>query len=509
MAGMASPQATTRPRRLSVAGRWVAGAAVVALLLRFPGALWPLRPDEAGFTLVARAWDPQPDSLYGPYFVDRPPLIIALVKAGDALGGPIVLRVVAAFGCALAVLSAAGVARHVAGRTAAAWTAVATAAIVANTMIDSVAAKGEILAIPVILTSIWWSLLALERRSVPWAFGAGLLATLAIGLKQNLAGGLVFGGVLLVAALVTRRIDSRAFRRLAAAAAAGAAVPLLATVGWTVLAGVRLETLWYAVFGFRSDATEVLISGGTSAPEARATLLAGIVLGCGIALIIGGFLVHVRGEFAANPPVAAATLALVAVDGTGLLLSGSFWRPYAFALVPATALCAALLVRRRSKRGLAMRSVIVVAVVISAASVVAWTALALSETAPPTEAYTGEALGAAAEPGDTLVVFGGRADIQYAAGLASPYPYLWSLPMRTLDPGYADLARLVSGSDAPTWLVEWEPFDVWDAEAGARLQEVVEEHYRIGGYACDGRPVWLHRDATRDYVLAECERPVL
>ena len=31
--------------------------------------------------LVARAWDPMPDSLYGAYFVDRPPPLIALFKA--------------------------------------------------------------------------------------------------------------------------------------------------------------------------------------------------------------------------------------------------------------------------------------------------------------------------------------------------------------------------------------------------------------------------------------------
>ena len=57
----------------------VAGAALVAFLLRFPGLLWPVRPDEAGFTLVARHWNPQADRLYGDYFVDRPPPIIALV----------------------------------------------------------------------------------------------------------------------------------------------------------------------------------------------------------------------------------------------------------------------------------------------------------------------------------------------------------------------------------------------------------------------------------------------
>ena len=39
-------------------GRMVWGAAAVAFVLRFPSLLWPLRPDEAGFLLIARSWQP-------------------------------------------------------------------------------------------------------------------------------------------------------------------------------------------------------------------------------------------------------------------------------------------------------------------------------------------------------------------------------------------------------------------------------------------------------------------
>lgn len=56
---------------------WLAAAA--AFLARFPSLLWPLRPDEAGFLLVARAWHPEPDSVYGRYWVDRPPPVIWLM----------------------------------------------------------------------------------------------------------------------------------------------------------------------------------------------------------------------------------------------------------------------------------------------------------------------------------------------------------------------------------------------------------------------------------------------
>lgn len=499
------PLADRRPTARQV----VVLAALLAMTARFPGAFWPMRADEAGFTLVARHWDPQPDSLYGPNFVDRPPLVIALFKLGDLLGGPEVLRVVAAIGCGVAVISAAGIARHVAGLRAAAWTAVATAAVCANTLIDSIAAKGEILGVPVILASMWWSLRALDRRSAGWAFAAGFLATLVLGLKQNLFGALAFGGVLLVVSWWKGALDGRQVGRLGGAALAGASLPVLGTIAWTVAAGVRLETLWYTVYGFRGEATGVLVGGDVSAPATRAVVLAGVVLACGIGLIIGGFLVHFPGEWEFHPAVAAATLAVVVVDGLGLALSGSYWTPYAFALVPACALSAALLVRRRSRRGLAMRSVIVIAAASSLISVIGWTAMAATGVSPPTEARTGQAIDRAAEPGDTLVVFGGRADIQYASGLRSPYPYLWSLPMRTLDPRYRELLALVSGPDAPTWLVEWVGFDDWQGRAGERLQQVVEEHYVVVARSCGDEAIWLREGVYRQTPEVDCVAPVL
>jgi len=93
---------------------WLAAAA--AFLARFPSLLWPLRPDEAGFLLVARAWHPEPDSVYGHYWVDRPPPVIWLMQATDALGGAYAHRLVGAIGCALLVLASAAATREVAQR---------------------------------------------------------------------------------------------------------------------------------------------------------------------------------------------------------------------------------------------------------------------------------------------------------------------------------------------------------------------------------------------------------
>ena len=482
-------------------------AAVAAALVRVPGLAWPLRPDEAGFTLVARAWEPQSDSMFGPYWVDRSPLLIALVRAADALGGPVVLRVLGALGCALLVVAAAQTARLIAGDRAAAWTAVATAAVTSNPSIDAVAAKGELLGIPLIVSSFWLSLLALRRGSPGWAAGAGLLGGLALGLKQNLVAGLVFGAVLLLGSWLTGRVGRADFLRLAGGALLGAAAPVAATVVWAMSAGVHLSTLWYAVYGFRSDALDVILRTSSAANEERARELLIVAFAGGIAWIIGGFLVHLRSEWESDRTLTLATLAVVLVDGLGLVLGGSYWRQYLFGLVPATALCAAVLTARASRRGVAMRTLIVAAAVISVVSWVGWLTQNLDGSKSADEYYTGEAVGAAARPGDTLVVYGGRADIQYASGLPSPYQHLWSLPMRTLDPDLAQLTALVESPDRPTWLVEWADFDAWDSPGAATLRAAVQERYVLHGLGCRDRPVYLRRDATRPPLELDCDRP--
>ena len=446
----------------AVDSRWtVPIAAVAAFLLRLPGLTRPIRADEAGFTLVGQAWDPRPDSVYGSYFVDRPPLLIELYRASDALAGPLFIRFVGALACALLVVTAANVARLVATEAAARWTAVAVAAITSNIAINAVAVKGELLALPFLMGSLWLALLAVRDRSWVHALGAGLLAGLALGFKQNLVGGMVFTAVLFVASAVAGRITKADLVRLGLAATAGAAIPVLGTVGWAWSAGVDLDALWYAVYGFRFDAAGVLASGDSEPETVRLALLVVSALGAGMLLVIGGFVVHIRGEWEDDAPLTAAVAAMLVVDIAGLVLGGSFWRDYLFPLLPATAMCAALLARRRSRRGVAMRAVIAAAAASTLLLLAGWAgyqALGLQEF---DEVDTGEALHDVAEPGDSLVVFGGRADLQMTSGMASPYEHLWSLPMRTMDPELADLQALVSGPDAPTWVVEWLPFTTW------------------------------------------------
>ena len=488
--------------------RTVVVAALAAGVLRLVGLWRPVRADEAGFTLVARAWDPSPDSVFGSYFVDRPPLVVATYGLADWLAGPLAVRVLGALAAAALVLLAAATARLVAGPVAARWTAVLVAALCVTPLIDVVAAKGELLGLPLVMGGCLLAVLALRSatgtRSLLLAGAAGAVSATALGMKQSLVGGLVFGGVLLLTAVLSHEVSRRRGAALGAAALAGAALPVLATVGWAVAAGVRLEVLGYSVWGFRGDASAVLAAEPASAPAERAALLVLVAAGVGMVAVLGGLLVHVRDEVERDAPVTWAVLAVLAADAAALVASGSYWRDYLFALVPSTALAAALLARRQSRRGRAMRAVVGLTAVSSAVSLAVWGVLQVLGLQELDEADTGSALAAAAEPGDTLVVFGGRADLQLTSGMDSPYPYLWSLPMRTLDPDYEELRALLTSPQRPTWLVQWVHFGAWAPGPGAELREVVEEEYVEVSRGCGDHPVYLRRDAERATPEPRC-----
>ncbi len=506
------------------------GAALAAALLRFPGLFWPARPDEAGFTLVARAWHPQADSTFGTYWVDRPPILIGLFKLTDWIGGPFLIRAVAAAGCVVLVLAAAATARAVvlevrgdgalrdgSATRAAVWTAVLTAALVGNMGFDSASAKGEILGIPLVMVAFLLALRSLQRRSLLAAFGSGLLSMLAVGLKQNMVAGLAFGGVLLLGSLVARRLPPRDFFRLSAAALLGAAVPVAGTVAWARWAGVDLSTVWYAVYGFRTDAARVISGYESASNTERAHDLFWLLVSSGIVLLVAWLLLNLRSLVREAPVLTAAVLATVALDTAGLVLGGSYWGAYAYVPIPGVVLCLALVlsldpgaVRGRSwarVRGLVSRVLVGYAVLATALSAAHF--VSVLPDARPDEAWTGQAIAAAAEPGDTLVVYGGRADIQFTSGLPSPYPYLWSLPMRTLDPDLAELRALLDGPDAPTWFVAWVPMSSWGGTAERVLTPALEAHYRLETEACGNHLVYVRTDAPRPALQIDCDRSVL
>ncbi|MCW2736150.1 hypothetical protein [Nocardioides sp.] len=494
-------------------------AAVAAFLARFPGLLWPLRPDEAGFLLVARAWHPEPDALYGHYFVDRPPLIIWLMQASDAVGGAYAHRLAGALACSLLVLAAAAAAGEMTRRAGVVdpavvrrmtgWVAVATAALVGNAQIDPVAAKGELFGIPLVMGSCWLALRAVRRISVPDAFWAGLLAMLALGFKQSIVGGLVFGTVVLFGSALARQLSWRATLRCALAALAGAAVPVGLVVAWALVTGVRLQTLWYTSVSFRSDANRIIATQSAEGAAGRVWYVVYVFVGTGMLLVLACLLARLPGLLRHDAVPIVAILAMVGTDLLGVAVSGSYWLPYLFVLVPGLSLALAALLAHdhlRLSRPRVGRPAIAFVVGSCVISLIGWTA-AWIHGRVPVEVRTGEAIAAVARPGDRVLVYGGRADIQWASRAGSPYPYLWSLPMRTLDHGLDDLHDVLTGANPPTWFVEASYINTW-SELGTRpIESSLIRKYQFVRTACDRYRIYHLNSVDPVDVDVDCRTP--
>jgi hypothetical protein len=123
--------------------------------------------------------------------------------------------------------------------------------------------------------------------------------------------------------------------------------------------------------------------------------------------------------------------------------------------------------------------------------------LAVTVVAPaPAPGNTvGRALAASAAPGDTVLSAFGDADIPRASGMSSPYPFLWSLPSRTLDPHMGLLRGILSGPQAPTWIVVRGSGTLHRLDASG-VRSIIEQRYHLVGSVC-GRSVYLVRGADR------------
>ena len=480
---------------------------VVAVALRLPFLDDPLGSDEAGLLLVVRHWDPGGAELYGDYWVDRPPLLLAYFWLADLLPGELGVRLL---GCLVAavLVGAAVVSGHLLGGRGTAWWAGLVAAflgssyVVAGHLMNGMVQAASLTMAGCALTIAATRGTASGTRLHGLCLAAGAAGMAAVMVKQNFVGGLVFGCVVLLTSRLTGELRSRQVATALACGAAGAAAVGAATFGWAVSVGVDPHDLWFAVYEFRTLATEVLTATDRPGPPRRLVSLTAAFLLSGLALVLV-LLVAATREVVREPSLRrylAGTIALAAVAVAGVVLGGSWWRHYLVQLVPTAALVTALLVARPGWWSRTMRSV---AAIIGVSTVVGTVGGALVEGVPPEQVRVGRYLAEAAEPGDTGLVTWGHAETLYYAGLTSPYRHLWSLPIRTLDPRLAELLQVMEGPHPPTWVVRWNAFDSWDLDEQGRLVDVIKERYRLVAEPC-GRWVFLLNGVDRE--LSE-ERP--
>lgn len=454
----------------------------------------PLAPDEGGYLLVANHWHDGGPLIYGHYWVDRPPLLlIAFAIAG--LAGPVGIHLLACLCSGVAVLAAGWAGWAVAGRKAGMWSALTAGALSASTLADAQELDGELLAIPFVLLSCALLLHAWYRRPKRWyVFGwlAGVMAIAAPLIKQNFVEALVFAMVFIGAQLLGSTGRRRA-KHLATAFSFGAMTGLAAVTGWAITTN-KLGALWFATYTFRAQAGAVIHAGSWHAPGARLVQLLGLSVVSGIfGLCVLAVIAH-RFALRRGDPLTWALVAGLGVELGGIALGGSFWPHYLIGIVPMLSIAvgtAATLPQPRST--IALRGIVLLAVVVSAVSAPA--AAANTQLFSNRADRVGTWLGHAAQRDDTAIVTFTHPNILQQSNLSSPYPYVWSLPVRTLDPDLALMKRTILGSEAPTWIIEWDGFNTWLLDPHERFATAVAGRYRIVAHIC-GHPIWL-RDGVR------------
>ena len=313
--------------------------------------------------------------------------------------------------------------------------------------------------------------------------------------------------MLLAVSVLRQDLRPHEAARLAGAALAGAMLPVVVLLVWAGLNGVDLPTLWEMIYGFRSDAFEVITRGHMSAPLERAFHLIALFVGSGLALLIGLFLASLRPAFAARPAATAAVLAMLMVDVAGITLGGSYWMAYLVALIPAAVLSTALVVAG----GAFVPPMRVVVAFAAGSSLVLLAYFGLIHVTGRSYAtwatYRGEAVGEVAHPDDSILVLYGAPEVVRASGLDSPYPYLWSLQVRTLDPELTQMRATIQGPDAPEWIVQRSGLNRWGIDSDHRLRDLLHRRYDAVGNVC-GSPIWLLKGESRPALPpVDCDRP--
>jgi hypothetical protein len=469
---------------------------VVALLLRVPFFTMALGVDEGGVAFVAKQWTRHGTSLYGDQWLDRPPLLVLLVRvavsggAGDA--GVRVLGAIAAVGL---VVVAAGLAREIGGNRAGLSAAPLAAVLGSSIALRAVFTPAELLAAVPSAASVLCLVTALRTGRLGRIVAAGALATCAVLVKQSFLDAGLAGVVFLVACALCRPAR---FRWIWPAAwIAGAALPLLA-VGMAAASGyLDVDKLPYALLGFRIDVLHTLAGSSRGLPARFGQLLVPAV-GSGLALAM----VTVVAALPRLPRdgVIASTLGAWLVGGmAGVMGGGAYWPHYLIEIVPVTAVLFGLAVAEISApaRIAAIGAAVMLACTVTAGA----TAYVLERHPDRAERDVGGYIAAHAKPGDTQYVLYARANVLYYAGLPSPFPYSWSLMMRARPGAPTALYRLLGSARRPTWLVAWQDDDSWRLDRGGIIDVLVRRLYRPAG-TIDGHVILRRREATAAEVRA-------
>jgi hypothetical protein len=241
------------------------------------------------------------------------------------------------------------------------------------------------------------------------------------------------------------------------------------------------------MFPFRLQAGRLLASPANHASRVRLISLLFSWLICGGALVMAAT-AWALWRRRLGGSVVWALVVTVGFEVTSALAGGSYWSHYLIQVVAPLA----VLVGVAAARGATSARVVLVASAVFC--VVAWT-VAFPWQTSSLPVSVGSAVGAVSAPGDTIVTVYGHSEVDFASGLSSPYPSLWSLPTKTRDPQLRELADVLSGPQAPTWFITWSHLSSWGVDSTAASRLLTNRYHRVADL--HGHSIYLRNGVDR------------
>ena len=265
--------------------------------------------------------------------------------------------------------------------------------------------------------SVLLLVIALERQSRRrlWLFVcAGVLAGLALLIKQSFLDALAAGAVAVVAGKFVG-VPWRSTLQRAGAYLSGVALVAAGLVAWATLNHRSASSVYYAIFGFRVDATHALAGDASG----KITQLGSPALESGLFIALLVALVGIA-RLRERPVVRAVLVVWILVAGVGIVLGGSYFPHYLIALVPVAAAGAAAALVHRPRFALAgVAAMALSAVILAAPTAIKDSGDYFDESAVSVGHYIHDR----ALPGQTAYVLYAKVNLIYYSGLRPGFPY--------------------------------------------------------------------------------------
>jgi len=500
-------------RSLPVAATVLGIALGVALRIRM--FFTPITADEGGFLAIARAWA-NGKVLYRDVWVDRPQGLLVVFRFWDWISGGSVasVRIMAMIFGALMVVAVASVTATIAGRRTGAIAAVLVGITSASPAIEGHIANGELLSGAVAVAGLAVAVRTLARGGRPAMFYAsGVIAGLALSIKQSGYEGLLTVLIWLVPAAIVGWRSWREARRIALLQLGGmlTVVAMLAAHG--ALTG--FHRWWYAFGGYRFSSRSALKGADWARLRETARIALPIVGPLVAAGAIGVFLmVRARRTSPASAPGAApTTTATIIPAGMQWLMpiwavvaviafatGGQFHRHYWVTVCPALSALAAIGICRvfSGRSANWVTAGLMVPALISAVSI-----LRLSRDQAPIKASDDKRLTQEERlatwfrqnrvAGDQMYLMCAGASFYANADEDPPLPYLWFDNVQKVPGALAALRALFDRPESPRFIALQQPVSA--CETSTQFAEQIARNYSEVAVV-DGVPVLERSSGT-------------